>query len=194
MTPTRQYLLWDEVCASVAGSMRKGEDSAGISMVNRFLKRRPARELRSQALSLRSILKEKLGQLDGAMSDLLKARSLTRAGSFSRYGCELGLGSICESQGRSEEARRWYWRGVVTCHNAREVMSVGAALTALQRLGLKTEFGKKEQLVLRRAIMRSWKEMRVPGRPSFKDLARTCAALNKAASRRTLHKAKQSQR
>lgn len=185
MRPGWQDRLWDEACASIAGSMRKGEYSGAISTVNRFLLCGPVRELRSQALSFRSLLKEKLGQLDAAMQDLRRAHSLTRPGSFGRYGCELGLGAPCERQGRIREAQKWYWCGVATCDKAREIISVGAALTSLQRLGLEGELtlNNKDRLLLRRAIKRSWRQMRIPGHPDFKDLARTAAALNKAASR-----------
>lgn len=184
MRPEWQDTLWDEVCRSVAASMRKKEYSAGVTRVNSFLARKPARELRCQALSLRSILKEWLGQLDGAMKDLLMAHSLSRPGSYGRYCCELGLGQIREKQGQIEEATRWYWRSVATCRSAKEIISVRAGLVSLHKLGVNAEnLTRKERLLLRSAILRSWKRMRIPGRPDLRNLAATDAALKRAELR-----------
>ncbi len=59
-----------------------------------------------------------------------------------------------------------------------------AGLSSLLKLGVKADkLTRKEWLLLHAAILRSWKQMRVPGRPDLENLAATDAALKEAEFR-----------
>ena len=148
--------------------VKEGQLTEAISHLDGFLSREMDPEVRSAALGFRAHIYERDGKIEEAQNDLLTARSLSGP-NYQRYVHELGLASLFERQGLSEEAHSWYRAALNTCLLDNET-SGGSALKGLLRLRPARNLPEEDTSLCREVIKHSWRVLRLPGASDLSDL------------------------
>jgi len=129
--------------------------------VEAFLSRQTDSQLRSYVLGYGAILKEDLGDTEGARNSLVLARSLIGSSRL-MFTHELGLAKLSQQQHLTEEARSWYRCALRTCLEIGDTSCAGALMGFLTS-SLEPPSAEDASLCMQAALL-SWRVLAMPRR------------------------------
>ena len=167
---------WLTTEENVVTLWREGRYPDAIQVLDRFLSARPAEDEISLALAYRGESHDRLGQLESARADLMRAKSLTSFGTYSSYALSLKLGGLCEAMEALADARQHYVEALQVILSALD-LSGGTALACLLRLSGSRPLSDQETQLVEAVVRKSWAVLAIPGEPEVTDLVKAAAIL-----------------
>jgi tetratricopeptide (TPR) repeat protein len=153
-----------------------------IDILSRFISDHVDSPVINEALALRSLIYEDLGDLDRARDDLIRALALTAYPSYLRFTLQLSLAVLDEQAGSNMDAIAGYLRSLETALDEGKT-SVGTALRRLLALRPVEHLAHAERDLIGRAVQQSWTILGLPGNPDLSDLKKAADVLVEAQSR-----------
>ncbi len=139
-------------------------------------------DLKSEAISFRSIIYEEIGDIESAKSDILYALSLLEKESYAKYGLEIEMGIICEKEHNTKEARSWYLRALSTAVKA--TIPGGWGLDRFFKIRNENELSQEELILCTEVVQKSWQVLKLSGEPDLTNLTKTAKYLLNAESKK----------
>jgi hypothetical protein len=173
---------WDEVERRVVRLLVNGEFANALNELETFLATSPPPASARAALSYRAMTKEDIGNLPGAVEDLLRAHALSEPGTYNRYTLESSLGSLSAVIDRPDEAVSWLRAALHTVLECRDV-SGGSALRMFLGLRREDSLSPIERALCTEVAYQSWKVLRQPGEPDLTNLTDAADLLVELGSR-----------
>jgi hypothetical protein len=163
-------IAWEEWMSLVVNclpSKDREQNNNALRAVEAFLSRQTDSELRSYVLGYGAVLKEVLGDIEGARKSLILARSLIGSSRL-MFTHELGLAKLSQQQHLTEEARSWYRCAL------RTGLEIGDTSCAGELLGFLTSslepLNAEDTSLCMKAALLSWRVLALPGEPDLADL------------------------
>lgn len=177
-----EWLEWISVQRKVLRFETVGWLDKAVEELDSFLRTRPKFDLASDALALRSVLREKQGERALAKADLLSAHALLPEANYQKYTIELSIGALCAKQNSTEEAVEWYFRALETASKDFGT-SGGSALESLLELRSFASMDGDQQALCLQVVRQAWNLFGLAGEPDVTDLKRAARLLIEAATR-----------
>lgn len=171
--------MWVEIQKHAIAASSAGEWSRAFETVGQFLSGFPPAELEREALAFRADLQEERGDLVAALSDYLKAHTLSSAPSFQRCTLEESIANIYARLSRRAEAELWFLKALETA--AADPTTCGLpALKGICRLRGAFLFSARETPIIEKVVAQCWRIYRLPGEPDLADLGSSAQAIERA--------------
>jgi hypothetical protein len=172
---------WIEVQRKSLKLMNRRDFEGALHAIDEFIEDLEPKQ-RGEPFSFRSIIREKMGDPEGAERDLLDAQSLSAPATYHRYGIELALGRLAEERNDHARAASWYLHAIKT---ATEDPSTSGAVAVESLLSIKATglWSPAERALCERAIRQAWKLFSLPGEPQMADIPNVLRRLTEAATR-----------